>query len=383
MPIYLDYSATTPVDPRVFDAMTPYFKEKFANPSSIHTMGREIRDDVEKAREEVAKCINASPDEIIFTPSGTASDNLAIMGMAKTLSRKGKHIITSSIEHKAVLQACKEMEKQGFEVTYLPVTADGMVEFDTFKDAVRDDTSLVTIMTANNEVGTIQPIKKISEYCINHGIYIHTDAVQALGKIPIDVNDLGVHMLTFSGHKICAPKGVGVLYIDENIKDELEPVIVGGSQEYGLSAGTENVANIIAVAEACRIIGENFDEESARVKALRDMFEEKLTADTDDIYVNGHKHCRIGSLSNLAFKYIEGEALMIYAQEVCCSTGSACTSESVDASHVLYAMGVDPVDAHSSLRFSFGRFSTEEEVLKAVDILKTSYDKLRQMSPLA
>ena len=383
MSIYLDYSATTPVDPKVFEAMIPYFKEKFANPSSIHTLGRIVREDVDKARATVAKSIGAEPHEIIFTASGTSSDNMAIRSIAEKFAHRGKHIITSVIEHKAVLQTCKYLEKHGYEVTYLPVDKDGLVSVEDFRNAVRKDTILVSIMLVNNEIGTLQPIKEISAIARKNQIIVHTDAVQAMGKMKIDVGELGVDLLTFSGHKICAPKGIGVLYVDENLKDDMVPLIFGGSQEFGLRAGTENVANIIGLAKACEIVMEEVDKEAAYVKGLRDLFENRILSEIPQTYVNGSREKRVCSVTNIAFKFIEAEALMIYAEEICCSTGSACTSESVDASHVLYAIGVDPVDLHGSIRFSFGRFNTEEEVNRAVEMIKTSVEKLRAMSPLA
>lgn len=382
MPIYLDYSATTPIDRRVYEAMIPFLTEKFANPSSIHSLGREVREDVDAAREQIAEFIGAAPTEIVFTASGSASDNLAIRGIAEAFKDKGKHIITTQIEHKAVLETCKYLEKQGFDVTYLPVNKQGIISLDDFNNALRDDTILISVMLVNNEVGTIQPIKEITEIAIPRGIIVHTDAVQAVGKMPIDVSELGVNLLTFSGHKFCVPKGIGALYIEEDLKNVIKPLIYGGSQEYGLRAGTENVANIIAMAKGCEILKDELTEEVERVKKLRELFESRILSEVPDTYLNGDKDQRVCSVSNITFKYIEGEALMIYASEVCCSTGSACTSESVDASHVLYAMKIDPVDAHGALRFSFGRFNTEDEVNKAVDIIVDSAKKLRAMSPL-
>lgn len=382
MSIYLDYSATTPVDPKVYQAMIPYFNEKFANPSSIHSLGRAVREDVDKARATVAKSIGADPHEIIFTASGSESDNMALRGIAEKFKNKGNHIITSAIEHKAILQTCHYLEKHGFEVTYLPVDGDGLVRVEDFRNAVKDTTILVSLMLVNNEIGTIQPVREIAAIAREKGILVHTDAVQAMGKMKIDVGELGVDLLTFSGHKICCPKGIGVLYIDENLKDSIEPLVFGGSQEFGLRAGTENVANIAGLAKACEIIMDNLNEESARIKHLRDLFEKRILTEIPKTYINGHKDKRVCSVSNIAFKYVEAEAIMIYADDVCCSTGSACTSESVDASHVLYALGVDPVDLHGAIRFSFGRFNTEEEINTAVDMIKTSVEKLRAMSPL-
>lgn len=382
MAIYLDYSATTPMDPAVFEAMKPYFMEKYANPSSIHTLGRAVREDVEAARETVAKSIGAETHEVIFTASGTASDNMAIRGTAEMFKDKGRHIITTAIEHKAVLESCHVLEQQGFEVTYLPVEPNGVVSLDTLKKAIRKDTILISVMLVNNEIGTVQPVREIAETAKKHGIIMHTDAVQAMGKMKIDVGELGVDLLTISGHKLCGPKGIGVLYIDENLKSDFRPLVVGGAQEFGLRAGTESVPNIIGMAKSCEIISENLEQEAAHIRKLRDLFENRLINELGDVHINGDREKRVCSVSNLAFRYIEAEALMIYAEEVCCSTGSACSSESVDASHVLYAIGVDPVDLHGALRFSFGRFNTEEEVNRAVNIIKESVTKLRAMSPL-
>lgn len=382
MPIYLDNSATTPVDPRVVEAMMPYFKESFANPSSIHTMGREIREDVEKARETVAALINAEASEIIFTGSGTESDNLAIKGVAYAFKSKGKHIITTGIEHKAVLEACKFLEKEGFEVTYLKVGADGIISVDDFKASIRKDTILVSIMLANNEIGTIQPVKKIAEIARSKGIIVHTDAVQAVGKMTVDVSEMGVHLMTFSGHKIYAPKGIGVLYIEDDLKNKIIPAIHGGAQEYAVRPGTENVPYIMGLAKACEILSEQLDDDIKHTTDLRDLFEKKVVSDEKETYANVADSDRIGSISNITFKYIEGEALMVYSSEVCSSTGSACSADSVDASHVLYAIGISTVDAYGSLRFSFGRFNTEEEILRAADIMNDSSAKLRAMSPL-
>ncbi len=382
MPIYLDNSATTPVDPRVYEAMIPYFKEKYANPSSIHTMGREVRDDIENAREKIASLINADPNEIIFTGSGTESDNIAIKGIAFGFESKGKHIITTKIEHKAVLSSCACLEKRGFEITYLSVDKNGVIDLEELKQAIRKDTILISIMLANNEIGTIEPIKEVVEIARKNNIIVHTDAVQAMGKMKVDVAELGVNLLTFSGHKIYAPKGIGVLYVDEELKDMIAPIIHGGSQEFAIRPGTENVPYIIGISKACELMEAELDETIKKVTALRDLFEEKVLVHGNDVYVNAAGAERVGSISNISFRHIEGEALMLYAHEVCCSTGSACTSDSVDASHVLYAIGVDAVDAHGSLRFSFGKFNTEEEVLRAAEIINENYEKLKAMSPL-
>lgn len=381
MTIYFDNSATTKVDTRVKEAMLPYFEEIYGNPSSLHNLGRIARENLENAREAVADLISAEADEIIFTGSGSESDNLAIFGIAEGLKNKGNHIITSNIEHKAVLEACGELERRGFEVTYLPVNKDGHVEIEAFEKAITDKTILATLMLANNEIGTIQPIKELAFIAREKGVIFHTDAVQAVGKMKINVSELGVHLLTFSGHKIYAPKGIGVLYIDRELKHLLHPIIFGGHHEFGLRAGTENVPYIIGIAKACEIIKKELESDIEKVKEIRNSFEDKILKEIPDCYING-KEPRVCSISNITFKYIEGEALMVYASEICCSTGSACSSDSLDASHVLKAIKINPVDAHGALRFSFGRFNSLDEVEKAVEILKYNVNKLREISPL-
>lgn len=383
MAIYFDNSATTRVDPRVVEAMTPFFSDLYGNVSSIHVIGRQVRPYEEEARKSVAKIINASPDEIIFTGSGSESDNLAIIATARAFKHKGKHLITSSIEHKAVLETFKFLEmEEGFEVTYLPVGKDGIVDMDAYRNALRDDTILVSVMLANNEIGTIQPVKEIAALAVEKGAYVHTDAVQAVGKMNIDVNELGVHLLTYSGHKIYAPKGIGVLYADIELREKLKPIIHGGQQEGGLRAGTENIPYIVGLGKACELVMENMDTEILKIKKLRDSFEKKVLEKIPDTYVNGDHEKRVPSISNIAFRYIEGEALMVYAREVCCSAGSACTSNSSNPSHVLSSIHIDEVDIHGALRFSFGRFNTMEEVDRAVEVLSDSVEKLRKMSPL-
>lgn len=381
MAIYFDNSATTKVDGRVVEAMLPFFEEIYGNPSSLHSLGRTAREHVEKAREKVANLISAEPEEIIFTASGSESDNLALFGIARALKHKGNHIITSNIEHKAVSEACAELEKEGFEITYLPVNSSGHIEIEDFKRAITDKTILASIMLANNEIGTIQPIKQLATYAREKGVIFHTDAVQGVGKMKVDVSDLGVHLLSFSGHKIYAPKGIGVLYVDRELKEIIKPIIYGGHHEFGLRAGTENVPYIVGIGKACEIILSELDKDINHIKTLRDRFEQRVTTEIPHCYVNG-KEPRICSISNISFKFIEAEALMVYAGEICCSTGSACSSDSMDTSHVLKAINIDPVDAHGTLRFSFGRFNTLEEVDKAVEILKENVAKLRAISPL-
>ena len=383
MAIYFDNSATTRVDPLVVEAMVPFFSDFYGNVSSIHSIGREVRPYEEKARKSVAKLINADPEEIIFTASGSESDNLAIISTARAFKHKGKHLITSCIEHKAVLETFMFLEQEeGFEVTYLPVDKQGVIDMEFYKNALRDDTILVSVMLANNEIGTIEPIKEIAVLASKKGAIVHTDAVQAVGKMNIDVNELGIHLLTFSGHKIYAPKGIGVLYVDIELREQLKPIIHGGQQEGGLRAGTENIPYIIGLGKACEILLEKQDSEILHIKRLRDTFEKRVLEEIPDTYVNGAIDNRVPSISDIAFRYIEGEALMVYAREVCCSAGSACTSASTNPSHVLSAINIDEVDIHGALRFSFGRFNTLDEVNRAVDVLKESVEKLRKMSPL-
>ncbi len=383
MAIYFDNSATTRVDPLVVEAMVPFFSDFYGNVSSIHSIGREVRPYEEKARKSVAKLINADPEEIIFTASGSESDNLAIISTARAFKHKGKHLITSCIEHKAVLETFRFLEQEeGFEVTYLPVDKQGVIDMEFYKNALRDDTILVSVMLANNEIGTIEPIKEIAALASKKGAIVHTDAVQAVGKMNIDVNELGIHLLTFSGHKIYAPKGIGVLYVDIELREQLKPIIHGGQQEGGLRAGTENIPYIIGLGKACEILLEKQDSEILHIKRLRDTFEKRVLEEIPDTYVNGAIDNRVPSISDIAFRYIEGEALMVYAREVCCSAGSACTSASTNPSHVLSAINIDEVDIHGALRFSFGRFNTLDEVNRAVDVLKESVEKLRKMSPL-
>ncbi|MBC7197074.1 MAG: cysteine desulfurase, partial [Deferribacterales bacterium] len=287
MAIYFDNSATTRVDKRVVEAMLPYFEDIYGNPSSLHSLGRTAREHLESAREKVANLISAEPEEIIFTASGSESDNLALFGIARALKDKGNHIITSNIEHKAITEACEELEKEGFEITYLPVNSSGHIEIEDFKKAVTDKTILASIMLANNEIGTIQPIKELATYAREKNIIFHTDAVQAVGKMKVDVSELGVHLLSFSGHKIYAPKGIGVLYVDRELKDILKPIIYGGHHEFGLRAGTENVPYIVGIGEACEIISNELDKDIAHIKTLRDRFEQRVVTEIPHCYVNG------------------------------------------------------------------------------------------------
>ncbi len=380
--IYFDNSATTRVDERVVEAMAPYFTEIYGNPSSIHTLGQAMHADLGTARQTVARLINCAPQEIIFMGCGTEADNFALIQTARMLKNKGRHIITSAVEHKAILETCRFLEGEGCEVTYLPVNAKGMISMEDLKRAVRPDTILISLMLANNEVGTLFPIKEAAKIAKEHKILIHTDAVQAVGKMKIDVDELGVDMLTLSGHKIYAPKGIGVLFIREELRENVKPYMHGGAQEGGLRAGTENTPYIMGLARAAELIMEDGYLEAARVGEMRDLFEKRVLAEIPHTVANGDTSYRVPSIANITFKYVEAESIIGYVPQVCCSLGSACTAGQDAASHVLTAMNVDPVDIRGTIRFSFGRFNTGEEVNKAVELLKTGVEKLRQMSPI-
>ena len=379
--IYMDYNATTPIDERVLSAMLPYLKEEFGNPSSIYSLAQRARRAVEEAREKLAKLLNADPKEIIFTSGGTESDNFAIKGIAYANQDKGKHIITSQIEHHAVLNTCKFLEKQGFHITYLPVDRYGVVDLDALEKSITSQTILISIMFANNEVGTIQPIKKIGEIAKRHGVYFHTDAVQAVGKIPIDVKELGIDLLSLSAHKFYGPKGVGALYVRKGVK--MSSFIQGGEQERGRRGGTENVAGIVGLGKAAEIAQEEMVEEEKRVRALRDELERRLLERIPEVVLNGHPQNRLYNTLSICVKYVEGESMLLNLDRegICASSGSACTSGSLEPSHVLLAMGVPPEIAHGSLRFSLGKFNREEDVERVSEVLPSIVEELRKISP--
>ena len=379
--IYLDNNATTPTDERVVEAMLPYFCKKYGNPSSIYKLANESDMAKEEARDKVAKLLNAKPYEIVFTGCGTESDNFAIKGTAFANRKKGNHIITSSIEHHAVLNACKWLEKQGFEVTYIGVDKHGIVNLDELCKAITDKTILISIMHANNEVGTIEPIKEIADIAKDNGIYFHIDAVQTVGKLPIDVNDLSVDLLSMSGHKFYGPKGVGALYIRKGTK--IDSLLHGGHHERNRRAGTENVPGIVGLGKASEIAMEEFEEEERRVKKLRDRLEKGLMEKIDDVIINGHPERRLPSTLNLSVKYVEGESILLQLNHngIAASSGSACTSGSFEPSHVLTSMGIPPEVAHGSLRFSVGRSNTENDIDKVIEVLPPIVEKLREMSP--
>jgi len=380
--IYLDHSATSPVDPEVFEAMKPYFTDSFGNASTLYSLGRDGRRAMESAREEVASIIGAETKEIIFTSGGTESDNIAIKGIAYKLKNKGNHIITSAIEHPAVDETCKYLEKNGFTVTYLPVYKDGIVKISDLEDAIKDKTILITIMHANNEIGTIQPIKEIGALAKGKGIIFHTDAVQTVGKIPVDVNELNVDLLSLSSHKLYGPKGVGALYVRKGVR--LEPIMHGGGHERGIRPGTENVPGVVGLGKACKIAKENLESDAQLLTRLRDRLINTVLEQNEDSYLNGHRTNRLPNNVNFRFTGIEGESLILHldSKGIAASTGSACSSTKLEASHVLMAIGLKEVEAHGSLRISLGHENTEEDIDYTIIAIKEVVEKLRKMSPL-
>jgi len=381
LPIYMDYHATTPVDPRVLDAMMPYFREKFGNAASRnHPFGWEAEDAVEAARKQVADLIGANAKELIFTSGATESNNLAIKGVAEMYREKGNHIITCVTEHKAVIDTCKKLEKQGLRVTYLPVQKDGRIDLDELRAAITDKTILITIMTANNEIGVVQPIAEIGAIAKERGILFHTDAVQAVGKIPFDVNALKVDLVSISAHKIYGPKGVGALYVRRrNPRVLLAEQISGGGHERGMRSGTLNVTGIVGLGKAAELCRQDMEKDTERLRTLRDRLNQKLHENLDEIYINGSMEHR---LLNISFAYVEGESLLMGINDVAVSSGSACTSASLEPSYVLKALGAGDDLAHSSIRFGLGRWTTDEEVDYVVDKLTKVVRRLREMSPL-
>lgn len=381
--IYMDNAATTATRPEVLEAMLPYFTQHYGNPSSIHGVGRDARRAVEKARGQVAAALGAQPREIYFTAGGSESDNWAISCAAKALEKKGRHIITSQIEHHAVLHTCAYLEKQGYEVTYLPVDGDGLVSVEDVKKAIRPDTVLITIMAANNEIGTLQPIAEIGKAAHEAGVLFHTDAVQAVGAIPVDVNEWNVDMLSLSGHKFHAPKGVGALYVRKGVK--ISNLIFGGAQERGLRAGTENLPGIVGLGAAIELAVSELPEYRSRMTALRDKLIDGILATIPDVRLNGHRTQRLPANVNVSVRYIEGEALLMRLDlaGVEASSGSACTSGSLDPSHVLLAIGLPHEIAHGSLRLSLGNDTTEADVDYVLATLPGIVHDLREMSALS
>jgi len=383
-PIYLDNHATTPVDPRVLDAMLPYFTENFGNAASRnHEFGWVAEQAVDKARKQIADLIGATAREIIFTSGATESDNLAIKGIAEMYAEKGNHIITAATEHKAVLDTCKKLEKNGCRVTYLPVKGDGLIDLDMLRESITDKTILVTIMYANNEIGVVQPVAEIGKICRERGVIFHTDAVQAIGKIPVDVNKDNIDMLSISAHKLYGPKGVGALYVRrKNPRVQLTAQMDGGGHERGMRSGTLNVTGIIGLGEACAIAQKEMPEETKRLQYLRDKLRARLEAELDEVYVNGSWEHRLPHSLNMSFAYVEGESLLMGINDVAVSSGSACTSATLEPSYVLKALGLGDDIAHSSIRFGIGRFNTEEQIDYVADKLIHVVKKLRELSPL-
>lgn len=384
LPIYLDNNATTPMDPRVLEAMTPYFLQHFGNAASRnHSFGWEAEEAVDYAREQVAKLIGADPKEIIFTSGATEADNLAIKGVYEMYASKGNHIITAVTEHKAVLDTCKHIEKLGGEVTYLPVNNEGLIDLKELEAAMRPTTILVAIMYANNEVGTIQPIKEISAIARKHGALVFTDATQAVGKIPVDVNKDGIDLAAFTGHKMYGPKGVGALYVRrKNPRVKVTAQMDGGGHERGMRSGTLNVPGIVGFGKACEICMLDMEADTKRIVKLRDKLESALLL-LEEAYVNGSREHRLPHVANISFKHVEGEGLMMgFNKNIALSSGSACTSASLEPSYVLKALGLGDDLAHSSLRFGLSRFTTEEEIDYTVKAISETVIKLREMSPL-
>ena len=384
IPVYMDNHATTPVDPRVLDAMMPYFTEKFGNAASRnHSFGWAGEEGVENARAQVAKLINASPKEIIFTSGATESNNLAIKGVAEMYREKGNHIITQVTEHKAVLDTCKRLEKYGYEVTYLPVEKDGRINLDDLRRAITPKTILISIMYANNEIGVIQPIEEIGKIAKEMGVFFHVDGVQAAGKVPIDVQRDGIDLLSISAHKLYGPKGVGALYVRrKNPRVQLSAIIDGGGHERGMRSGTLNVTGIAGLGKACEICQQEMAAETKKLSALRDRLKNALMSQLDECFINGSMEHRLPHNINISFAFVEGESLLMGINDIAVSSGSACTSATLEPSYVLKALGVGEDLAHTSIRFGLGRFNTEEEVDYVVSRVAETVNRLRELSPL-
>ena len=384
LPIYMDNHATTPVDPRVLETMLPYFTEKFGNAASRnHSFGWAGEEAVETARQQIASLINASAKEIIFTSGATESDNLMIKGIAEMYREKGNHIITQAIEHKAVLDTCKNLEKHGFEVTYLPVQRDGRVDPEDVRKAIRPTTILIAIMYANNEIGVINPVAEIGKIAKEHGIIFASDGVQAVGKIPVDVQKDNIDLLAISAHKIYGPKGVGALYVRRrNPRVQLSAIIDGGGHERGMRSGTLNVTGIVGLGKACELCQQEMAQESERLRGLRDRLRAGLEAKLDETFINGSMEHRLPNNLNMSFAYVEGESLLMGVNDIAVSSGSACTSATLEPSYVLKALGIGDDLAHTSIRFGLGRFTTPEEVDYVIDKMVQVVTKLRELSPL-
>ncbi|MFZ0820325.1 MAG: IscS subfamily cysteine desulfurase [Candidatus Acidiferrales bacterium] len=383
-PIYMDYHATTPVDPRVLEAMMPYFTKLFGNAASRnHSFGWEAEEAVENGRAQIARLINATPKEIIFTSGATESDNLALKGAAEMYREKGNHIITQVTEHKAILDTCKRLEKYGYEVTYLPVEKDGRINLDDLRRAITPKTIIISIMYANNEIGVVQPIPEIGKIAKEKGVLFHVDGVQATGKIPVDVQGDNIDMLSISGHKIYGPKGVGALYVRRrNPRVQLSAIIDGGGHERGMRSGTLNVTGIVGLGKACEICMQEMPIEAVRMLSLRTRLQKGLEAKLDEVYINGSMEHRLPNNLNMSFAFVEGESLLMGINDVAVSSGSACTSATLEPSYVLKALGVGEDLAHTSIRFGLGRFNTEEEVDYVTNRMVEVVSRLRELSPL-
>lgn len=382
-PVYMDYQATTPMDKRVLDAMIPYFTEKFGNPHSrSHAYGWEAEEATEIAREQVAKLIGANAKEIVFTSGATESNNIAIKGVGHFYKDKKNHIITVVTEHKCVLDACRHLEQEGFNVTYLPVQQNGLIDLELLKKTITDKTLLVSVMAVNNEIGVIQPLAEIGKICREKGVFFHTDCAQAFGKIPLDVEAMNIDLMSISGHKIYGPKGIGALYVRRRPRIRIEPIINGGGQERGMRSGTLPTPLVVGLGKAAEIAANEMELENARLTKLSERFLKGIRAKVPEVYINGDEKQRIPGNLNISFAYIEGESMIMAIRDLAVSSGSACTSASLEPSYVLRALGVEEEMAHTSIRFGFGRFTTEEEVDFAIDLVASQVQKLRDMSPL-
>lgn len=382
-PLYLDMQATSPVDPRVLDAMLPYYLARFGNPHSrTHLYGWESDSAVETARSQVADLIGASPKEIVFTSGATESNNISIKGVMKFYKEKKRHVVTTQTEHKCVLDSCRHLQQEGFEVTYLPVGNDGIVDLENLRSAIRPDTGLVSVMAVNNEIGVIQPMEEIGKICKEFNVPFHTDAAQALGKIPINVENWNVSLMSLSGHKIYGPKGVGALYMRRRPRIRVEPQMNGGGQERGIRSGTVPTPLVVGMGAACELAKKEMEYDDKRIKALQERLLDGIKAKLDGVVVNGSVERRYAGNLNLSFAYVEGESLLMGLKDVAVSSGSACTSASLEPSYVLRALGVDEDMAHTSIRFGIGRFTAEAEIDRAIELTVQQVEKLREMSPL-
>jgi cysteine desulfurase len=377
--VYLDYNATTPIDPLVLDAMTPFMKEEFGNPSSIHSFGRAGKAALDDSREQVAELLGARPKEIVFTSGGSESNNFAIKGIAFNLREKRNHLITTQVEHTSVLETFRFLESEGFRVTYLGVDKYGLVDLEELKETINDNTILISIMFANNETGVVMPIKEIADIVKGKGVIFHTDAIQAVGKIDINLNNLPVDLLSLSGHKLYAPKGIGALFIRDGVK--LDTLIYGGGQERGKRSGTENVAGIVGLGKACEIVREEIDNQESRVKELRDELYDGISRRISGVWLNGHPQKRLSNTLNLSFERVEGESLVMNLdlEGIAVSTGSACSEGNVEPSHVLLAMGLSKELTISSLRFSLGRFAEKEDIDRVIEVLPGIVERIREI----